>query len=241
MSGCTTHQEKLGEALQSHGAASIRRDFKKISEYLVMYKEKLNLRNPKAYSKESAHTITYAITNTLNTIRITHDGVMLKSYDDYLRVAFSKNPLVPDRNDFLIIGLHKLFYETYQMDKGHQITTLTYQKEAFKKLYYYLEVIKWKIRTAKDTNDNFLFLTWQNNWQVELHEKIQKGIQPTWETLENLPSIKNGKETLFDHSNSNFEILLNHMIEHVKSSARTIGDEPIDIGLSAMTSLVLFL
>ena len=102
-------------------------------------------------------------------------------------------------------------------------------------------MIKWKIRTAKDTNDNFLFITWQNNWQIELHEKVKKGINPTWEVLENLPSIKNGKESLFDHSNPNFEILLNHMIAHVKNSARTIGDEPVDIGLNAMISLVLFL
>lgn len=48
-SGCTTNQEKLGEVLQSHGATTLRRDFKKISEYLVTYKEKLDLRNPKAF------------------------------------------------------------------------------------------------------------------------------------------------------------------------------------------------
>lgn len=239
--GCSTHQEKLGEVLQSHGAATLRRDFKKISECLVTYKEKLDLRNPKAFSKESAYTITQAILNSHNTLRITHDGIMLKTYDDYLRVAFSKNPNVPDRNDFLVIGLHKLLRETYQIDKGHQITTLAYQQEAFKRLYYYLEVIKWKIRTAKDTNDNFLFITWQNNWQIELHEKMKKGINPTWEILTNLPSIKSGKESLFDHSNPNFEILLNQIIAHVKNSARTIGDEPVDIGLNAMISFVLFL
>ncbi|MBP6325156.1 MAG: hypothetical protein KBE79_05805 [Sulfurospirillum sp.] len=239
--GCNTPQEKLGEVLQSHGATGIRRDFKKISEYLVSYKEKLDLRNPKAFSKESSYTIKQAIAHSHNTLRITHDGVSLKTYDDYLRIAFSKNPKIPDRNDFLIVGLHKLLYETYQIEKGHQITTLAYQQEAFKKLYYYLEVIKWKIRTAKDTNDNFLFITWQNNWQIELHEKVKKGINPTWEVLENLPSIKNGKESLFDHSNPNFEILLNHMIAHVKNSARTVGDEPVDIGLNAMISLVLFL
>ena len=54
-------------------------------------------------------------------------------------------------------------------------------------------------------------------------------------------SIKNGKESLFDHSNPNFEILLYHMIAHVKNSARTVGDEPVDIGLNAMISFVLFL
>lgn len=242
ISGCgTTHQEKLGEVLQSHGATSLRRDFKKISEYLVTYKEKLDLRNPKAFSKESQRTIINAIRYADSTLRITHDGVLLRSYDDYLRVAFSQNPFVPDRNDFLIIGLHKLFKETYQIDKGHQITTLSYQQEAFKRLYYYLEVIKWKVRTAKDSNNNYLFMTWQNNWQVELNEKLKKGIKPSWELIENLPSIKSGKESLFDPSNPNFEILMNHIISHVKNSARIVGDEPMDIGIEAMVSFVLFL
>lgn len=240
-SGCNTHQEKLGEVLQSHGATSLHRDFKKISECLVTYKEKLDLRNPKAFSKESQRTILNAISRSDNTLRITHDGVLLHGYDDYLRIAFSQNPLVPDRNDFLIIGLHKLFKETYQIDKGHQITTLSYQQEAFKRLYYYLEVIKWKMKTAKDSNQNYLFMTWQNNWQIELNEKLKKGAKPSWELIKNLPSIKSGKESLFDPSNPNFEILMNQMISHVKNSARIVGDEPVDIGIEAMVSFVLFL
>ena len=151
--GCTTHQEKLGEVLQSHGATTLRRDFKKISEYLVTYKEKLDLRNPKAFSKESAYTITQAILNSHNTLRITHDGIALKTYDDYLRIAFSKNPKIPDRNDFLIVGLHKLLYETYQIEKGHQITTLAYQQEAFKKLGLEVSLLAKRKDPPIDFND----------------------------------------------------------------------------------------
>lgn len=239
--GCSSSQEKLGEVLQSKGAAQMHKDFKKISENLIAYKEKLDLRNPKAYSKEAKESIIHEIKLTRNTLSITYNGKKLSTYDDYLRVAFDKTKTVTERNDFLIVGLHKLLCETYQIDKGHQITTLSYQQEAFKRLYYYLEVIKWKMRNAKDKEGNYLFVTWQNNWQIELAQKLKTGAHPSWEMLESLPSIQTGKETIFDPSNPNFEILMNHMIDHVKNSARIVGDEPVDIGINAMISFVLFL
>lgn len=239
--GCITNQEKLSETLQSHGATLLHRDFKKIGEYLLVYKEKLDLRNPKAFSPKEKYTILHEIQNGQNGLRITYNDVKLHTYDDYLRVAFDPSPLITDRNDFLILGLHKLFYTTYEIEKGHRVTTLSYQQEAFKKLYYYLEVIKWKIRTAKDSNGNYLFVTWQNNWQMELNTLLKKDSSPSWSAINNLPSIRNRKETLFDPTNFNFEILLNHMIAHTKNSARVVGDEPIDIGIEAMVSVVLFL
>ena len=70
---------------------------------------------------------------------------------------------------------------------------------------------------------------------------MKMGMKPSWEMLENLSFIKNQKETILDPSNFNFEILLNQMIFHVKNSAKIIGDEPLDIGIDAMISLVLFL
>jgi len=158
-----------------------------------------------------------------------------------LRIAFDKNSNIPDRDDFLIIGLYKLIWETYKVGDGHQITTLTYDQEAFTKLYYYLEVIKWKVKTAKDKNDNYLFLTWQNNWQVEFQNRLHAGEQPSWEMLQNLAYIKSHKESISDPSNFNFEILLSQIIFQVKNSARLIGKEPVDIGIDAMISLVLFL
>jgi len=239
--GCTSGQEKFNEVLQSRGATQMHLDFKKISENLIRYKEKLDLRNPKAFSREAKERIVHEIHRTRNTLSITYNGQKLITYDDYLRVAFDKNRPIVERNDFLIVGLHKLLCETYQIDKGHQITTLSYQQDAFKRLYYYLEVIKWKIRTAKDKEGNYLFVTWQNNWQIELAQKMAKGVRPSWEIIENLSSIKTHKESIFDPSNPNFEILMNHMIDHAKNSARIVGDEPIDIGIDAMISVVLFL
>lgn len=239
-SGCVANQEKLNETLQSHGAKLLRRDFQKISEYLYTYKEKLDLRNPKAFSPKARYPILQEIKNAQDSLRVTYNDVKLRTYDDYLRVAFNTSS-VTERNDFLILGLHKLFYATYEIEQGHRITTLSYQQEAFKKLYYYLEVIKWKIRTTKDLYGNYLFITWQNNWQIELAYLMKKEATPSWDSIMRLPSLKSGKESLLDHSNPNFEILLNHMIAHTKNSARLVGDEPVDIGIDAMISIVLFL
>jgi len=242
--GCTTTttpQEKMGEVLQSRGAAALHYDYTKVIENLILYKEKLDLRNPKNYAKETQNYILNEMRTSKNSIHMKYNGVYLKTYDDYLRIAFDKNSNIPDRDDFLIIGLYKLIWETYKVGDGHQITTLTYDQEAFNKLYYYLEVIKWKVKTAKDKNDNYLFLTWQNNWQVEFQNKLHAGEQPSWEMLQNLAYIKSHKESISDPSNFNFEILLSQIIFQVKNSARLIGKEPVDIGIDAMISLVLFL
>lgn len=239
--GCAQRQEKVNEVLQSHGATQMHRDYQRIIELLTTYKEKLDLRNPSSYSKGQQNYIYNELKYSKNTIRVKHNNHYLKSYDDYFHVAFDKNTDIPDRNDFLIIGLYKLIWDTYEIEKGHQITTLSYHQDEFKRLYYYLEVLKWKIKTAKDKNDNYLFFTWQNNWQAELQQKMKLGTKPSWDVIENLAFIKNHKESIFDPSNFNFEILLSQMIFHVKNSARIIGEEPLDIGLDAMISLVLFL
>jgi len=241
-SGCVSeNQDKLGEVLQSKGATALNQDYKRIIANLITYKEKLDLRNPNAYSKTSRDYIINEMRTSQNTIRMKFNGTYLKTYDDYLRVAFDKNPTIPERNDFLILGLYKLIWESYRIGEGHQITTLVYDQAAFKKLYYYLEVIKWKVKTAKDTNGKYLFLTWQNNWQVELQNKLQSGQTLSKELLDSIVSLQTHKETLLDPSNFNFEILFSQIIFHVKNSARLIGIEPVDIGIEAMISVVLFL
>lgn len=239
--GCVTNQAKVSEVLQSHGATQMNRDYKHLSSLLLQYKEKLDLRNPSQYSKTQKDYIYNDLMQSHNSIRVKYNNTYLNTYDDYLRVAFDKNPTISDRNDFLVIGLHKLIWDTYQRDKGHQITTLSYHQEDFKRLYYYLEVIRWKIRTAKDTNNDYLFVTWQNNWQIELDKRLKQGNAPSWQMIENLSSLKNNSETLLGASNFNFEVLLSQMIFHVKNSARIIGEEPVDIGIQTMISLVLFL
>jgi len=242
LSGCVAeNQNKLGEVLQSKGATAMNHDYDHVITNLITYKEKLDLRNPKAYSKSTREYIINEIRTSHNTIHMKFNGNDLKTYDDYLRIAFDKNTTIPDRNDFLILGLYKLIWDSYKKGEGHQITTLAYDQAAFRKLYYYLQVIKWKIKTAKDINGKYLFLTWQNNWQVELQNKLLIGQPLNAETLNALTSIKTHKESFLDPSNVNFEIIMSQIIFHVKNSARLIGVEPVDIGIEAMISLVLFL
>lgn len=240
--GCSSpNQENVSEVLQTKGATALHYDFKKSVENLIAYKEKLDLRNPSNYSKSSQETILKEMRNRTNAIRLSYNGVTLHTYDDYLRIAFDKSATIPERNDFLILGMYKLLWESYRIGEGHQITTLSYDEERFKKLYYYLEVIKWKIKTGKDEKGRYLFLTWQNNWQIELQNRLNAGQIPSWQMLESLPSIQSRKESLFDASNVNFEVLLSQIVFHVKNSARLVGKEPVDIGIDAMISLVFFL
>jgi hypothetical protein len=84
-------------------------------------------------------------------------------------------------------------------------------------------------------------LTWQNNWQIELEKNIKNGITPTWKNIQNLEYIKNGKESMYSHSNFNFEILMSKIIAYVKNSIRVTGDEPLDVSIEAMKSFVFFL
>ena len=86
-------------------------------------------------------------------------------------MAFQKDTKL--RNDYMILGLYKQFWLAYEQNEAHQITTLSYNQEALKTLFYTLKVIKWKINTKKNEHGNYLFLTWQNNWQVELKKTFR--------------------------------------------------------------------
>ena len=231
--GCASSSQKVSELLQTDGAKLLQRDYQDICNLLIEFKRKLDVRNPNAYDKNQTYYIIEEIKNSKETLFYPHEGKYLKSYDDYLHVAFSKKN-TKYRNDFLILGLYKLIYETYKKREGHQFTSLSYDEEKFKKLYYYLKVINWKIKTNKDENENYLFLTWQRNWQVELQKSKTQNIFE-------LSSLKKSKESLLDPSNFNFEIMMHQMFFHVKNSAKIIGEEPLELSLDAMTSFVLFL
>jgi hypothetical protein len=103
-----------------------------------------------------------------------------------------------------------------------------------------MKIIQWKIKHDKDNNGNYLFKTWQNNWQLELEKKIKNKIKPSWELIENLEYIKNKKETIFDPSNISFELLTNNIIQNIKTDIRVMGEEPSDLALDA-SSFFIFL
>ena len=81
-----------------------------------------------------------------------------------------------------------------------------------------------------------MFATWQLNWQLELNKKYHN---ITIGNLKNLPSLKSKRETLLDHSNFNFEITLSLMIDRVKNSLKAMGEEPLNLSISAMKAIIL--
>ena len=92
LSGCASTQEHVGEILQTKGATALHDDFKKIIEALVLYKQKLDLRNPSAYNRQTSDYLIREMQTHQNTIRMRYNGTALTTYDDYLRIAFDKTP-----------------------------------------------------------------------------------------------------------------------------------------------------
>jgi len=241
LTACSSTQDKLQGILQTTSASKIKKDYKKILTSLVIFKEKLNARNPKNYNIEHSKNITKSIKTLANNVYLEVNNKKLERYSEYLKYAFDKNKNTVNRNDLLILGLYKLIYEAYDIKAGHQITALSYDIKKLQKLYYNLNVIKWRIKSNKDESNTYLFLTWQKNWQIELKKNINSGKTPTWEMIQNLEYIKNKKESIFDSSNLTFEVLLSKMIYHVRSTLKNVGEEPIDVSIEAMKSLVIFL
>ncbi len=229
MTACS-YKQRASEILQSNSATIIAQDYKDITNLLLKYKNILDLRNPSLSDKKLSKELVFNIKHGYNSVNLLKNG----SYSDYLRKSFEKES--KNRSDFLILGLYKMFYKAYNLKDGHHLTALGYDAKLFKNVYYTLKVLRWKIRNAKDEKGRFIFATWQLNWQLELN-KNYKNI--TINNLKSLPSLKSGKETLLDHSNFNFEITLSMMIDRVKNSLEAMGEEPLNLSISAMKALIL--
>ncbi len=228
---CSSNQ-KAREFLQTNSATTISRDYQAIKELLLKYKKKLDLRNPKLYDKNLSYKISYEIKNDETSLNLLRNS----SYKSYLEKAFEQGTKY--RNDFLILGIYKMVYETYNINNGHQLTSLSYNSQQFKNLFYTLKVLRWEIRTKRDKNGNFIFVTWQKNWQIELNKKLQQNQKLSMHTLNNLPSIKDKKENIMEHSNFNFEIILTAMIDKVKDSLKAMGEEPLNLSINAMKAII---
>ena len=228
-SACANKQ-RASQILQSNSATIISKDYQSITKLLLKYKKILDLRNPELSNKKISKEIVFNIKNSYNSINLLKNS----SYKSYLQKAFAKG--VTNRSDFLILGLYKMFYKAYNIKEGHHITALGYDANLFKNTYYTLKVLRWKIRNAKDEKGRFLFATWQLNWQLELNKKY-KNI--TINNIKDLPSLKSTKETLLDHSNFNFEITLSMMIDRVRNSLEAMGEEPLNLSITAMKAIIL--
>jgi len=238
--GCANSQNKVEEFFQTDNATNLKKDYVAIIHLLEQYKIKLDKRNPQNYDKQFSYHIYNELKNSTNELFLKENGKYIDNYKDYLKLAFSTQNIA-NRNDYLILGLYKQIYQAYERNEGTKITAFEYDVKKLKTLYYTLSVVNWKTKNKRDKDGNYMYLTWQNNWQVELHKRLQNGEKPSWELLQNLDYIKNKKETIFSSSNMNFEALMREMLYRVKNSLELLGQEPLDVSLEAMKSLVFFL
>lgn len=239
-SGCVPKQDVVENIFQTNSATIVKKDYKRTLQHLLMLKSKLDKRNPNSYNKEISNKIYSQIDALNNGFYLKYKNKDIKNYKEYLQIAFSKTN-IEHRNDYLILGLYYMIYDAYDIKDGHQLTALLYDREKLQRLYHNLQIFKWKFKTAKDLDETYLFLTWQNNWQIELEKKVKNGLQPSWTDIQNLHFIKNNKESIFDHSNFSFEVLLTQMIDNTHESLDLLGVEVTEMSVEAITTVFLFL
>ncbi len=235
-SGCTKHN-KVNELFQTNKAVEIAYDYKEILSYLNNYKTKLDKRNPKQYNKDLKIAIHNQINSLNNNVSLKNfDNKLLINYKEYLEMAFS-NKDVHFRNDYLILGMYYMIYDLYSLKEFHKFTALNYDKQKLQNLYKNLHILRWRIKTAKDNSGKYLFLTWQNNWQVEF---INKNIKD-FSAIKDLVYIKTLKESILSPSNFSFEVLISLMILRVEDTLKSIGSEPSQITIETIKSLVFII
>lgn len=125
------------------------------------------------------------------------------TYKDYFNIAFSKE-YVSDRNDYLILGIYRLIYWAYTMDRSHTITALQYDIKKLQEANKVMQIVQYRIQQATDKEGNYLFITWQRPWQVKVLKEIN---QKKNRNLE----IYSDEELLY-HSNMSFQVISSNMI-----------------------------
>ncbi len=234
---CVPKQDDVKSVFQTNSATIIKKDYKDIQKHLISLKKKLDLRNPKSFSKKYEKRI-YTLLNEMDgSFVLKYKNQVLTKYKDYLQIAFSKDDIV-NRNDYLILGIYYLIHDTYNLNDSHKIGAFEYDEEKLKKMHANLQIIRWKIKYDKDLNGNYLFLTWQNNWQVELQKIFKEEEIIDYSKIKDLKYIKENKETIFSSSNFSFEVLLTQMIDDVENSLQALGEEPKEL---TVKTLFLFL
>lgn len=233
---CTLDQNSIKSVAQTNSATQIDEFKNEILKELISYKKKLDLRNPNAYNKNLQSSIIQEIRTKKNFINLVQDGKVLEKPNEYFYYAFLTQK-IQNRNDLLILGIYKMIYKAYEMDKNYQFSAISYNKEDMTKLYEYLQIVRWKIRTSKDDKNEYLFNTWQNNWQLELAKKYQGD----YNIINDLLYIKANRETILDPSNFSYEILFSKMITNVEHTLRKISVEPYEMSVSALKSFIFII
>lgn len=234
--GCAVSQNSIQSIAQTNSATQIANFRSEVLKDLSEYKKKIDLRNPYAYNKDLAKNIYFQIDTKQDYINMIQDGYKLETANEYLFYAFSQEK-IKNRNDFLIIGMYKLIYKAFSLHNEHQFAASAYNKKYMQELYTYLQVIRWKVRNNKDFENKYLFVTWQNNWQLEAQKKNITDLNKIKESK----YIKSNEENIYSHSNFSFETLLERMLVNVKYSLRKIDVEPYEMGASALKSFVFII
>ncbi|MCK5110023.1 MAG: hypothetical protein KAQ94_00790 [Arcobacteraceae bacterium] len=233
LQGCNQESINLKKLVTTNNAIQIENNHKEISALLIEYKEKLDKRNPKSFDKVWQKAI-------IKNIQYQRNNVSLYGFKDnykkYLKYAFDTKTNIKNRNDFLILGLYKLLYLSYTIN-DEKYTALSYKIKTLKEFSDILQIIKWQINYKKDLNKNYLFLTWQNNWQVELLGKTDIK-NPDYNLIKNLTYIKNNKESVFDASNMSFETILGKVLYINNNSIKRLGGEPNELTIEFLKFFV---
>lgn len=235
----SSSQVNVSNYLQTQNAKLIKEHYSEILKLLLEYKIKLDKRNPNSYNKKLVHFLNKNIELSNNISLYSKNHPKFTFYYEYLNYSLKDN-FIQNRNDYLIVGIYKMIYDVYQMKSTHKFTAFEYDVKKFQKVYQYLQVLQWKIKHKKDKNGNFLFLTWQNNWQVEYLKKLNKDNKYRL-CIDDITYLKEKKETLLDPSNTTFEVLLSSMILHVNQTMKLLGAEPEELAIESILSLVLFI
>lgn len=239
-SGCGNIQEKVQNSIQSENAKHIKKNYDELVKLLLEYKIKLDKRNPQSYSFQLDNALKKSIKENTNKLALyVENKLALNHYQDYLNYAFKKDENVDYRNDYLAIGIYKMFYESFDMDVKYKMTAFAYDIEKLQKAYKNLQILQWRIKFNKDNKNNYLFLTWQNNWQIELEKKLEKQNIETID-FKNLIHIKSTQESLLDPSNSSFEVITSKMLLYYKNTLELLHTEPEEITVEAIMG-ILFL
>ncbi len=230
----TFNKNTFKSIVQTNSAAQIVEYKENILKHLLEYKEILNEKNPTAYNKVLQQEIRTQIKNEQNYINIVQDKKKLVHFDDYFHYAFLQTE-VKNRNDFLILGIYKLIYDSYNLHEKHKFTAISYDSNKLLKLHKYLQIISWKVRNLKDNQNKYLFVTWQKEWQLKLENEF-KG---DFNILKKYEHSKDG-ETILGQSYFAFEVLIEKMLLDVEYSLIKVNIEPQKIGFDvAKTFLFL--
>jgi len=235
LGGCSSKQSDFSHSVfQTSGASRMREYQLDLDGLILQLQLKLQKRNPKIFSKDISYRLKMDMKNDSDTI------LASKDYRECLKEAFEKKS-VKYRGDYLVVGLYKMFYQAFDRAKFHKISALQYNPKKLQNAYALLQAISWKIKTVRDEQGDYLFLTWQDNWQVELQKRLKEGKKLSAKLINSLKYIKNKKESLFSSSNLSFEPIFGKMSFVLEKALKTVGVEPRSLSTEALKSLIILL